>query len=406
MFIKLAWRNILRNKRRTFIAGIAIGIGLTALIFTDALIIGMEKNMIQAATSTFLGDAQIHQHDFRTAQDVALTINRLDSVLARLEKDKLVAHFTLRTTSFAMITSPANVQAITLIGVVPETEKHLSKVDDAISKGTFFTKDPNRALIIGSELADILKVGLDDRVVITVAQAGTGDLSQEMFRISGIFHSNVEEMDQGMAFATLAKAQSMLGIGSGVHEIAIQFTDMDMALNDDLPFWREYSRYGNKAISWAEILPQMEAVLALSNFSTLMVAVILFGVVALGIINTLFMSIHERTFEFGVIRAIGTRPFNVAKLILLEAGALALISIVIGDLLGLVITYLTAQIGIDYTGIEIAGVTFQKLLYPVLEIDQFITYPFWVFVFTILVGIYPAIHAAKMKPADALRRTI
>ena len=97
MLIRLAWRNIFRNKRRTFIAGIAIGIGLASLIFTDALIIGMEKNMINSATSSFLGEAQIHNSSFLTSQEVESVVNNLAKVTAELDKDEIVRHYTLRT---------------------------------------------------------------------------------------------------------------------------------------------------------------------------------------------------------------------------------------------------------------------------------------------------------------------
>ncbi len=406
MFLKLAWRNLFRNKRRTFIAGTAIGIGLAALIFTDALVIGMKDTMVRSATSTYLGEAQIFHQDFRDTREVEMTVNNLDTVVSQLKNDARVRHFSLRAATFGMITSPANVQAIHFVGIDPEMEKPLSRVDDALTEGTFLKGQNQRDILIGKKLAEILKVGLGDRIVITVAQAQSGDLSQEMFRISGIYHFNVPEMDKGMAFCRLHKAQEMLGLGENVHEIALTFTGTQMGRNKDLPFWDEYSQYGNKAIGWTELLPQMEAALELSDFSTLIIAIILFGVVALGIINTLFMSIHERTFEFGVIRAVGTRPFSVAKLIFFEAGALAIISIFFGNILGLAVTWITGKVGIDYTGIEFAGVTFQNVLYPVLKVDQFISFPFWVFIFTIVIGIYPAVYAARMRPADALRKSM
>jgi ABC-type antimicrobial peptide transport system permease subunit len=150
----------------------------------------------------------------------------------------------------------------------------------------------------------------------------------------------------------------------------------------------------------------MEAVFELTQFSTLLTGLILFGVVALGIINTLFMSIHERMFEFGVLRAVGTRPFSVARLIFFEAASLAIVSIILGNILGFIITYIMSVVGIDYTGIEFSGVTFRELLYPELKWFQFVKYPFWVFVFTIFTGIYPAIYAAKMSPAESLRKSI
>lgn len=405
-YIKLAWRNIFRNKRRSFIAGTAIGIGLASLIFVDALIIGMERNMIHSATSSFLGEGQIHGEGFRKTQEVEKTINRLDWVVSNLNQETIVKHFTLRVMSFAMINSASNMSAISLVGVVPSTERHISQIDEALKEGSYFEEGAGRNIIIGSKLAEILEVGLDDRIVITVAQAETGDLSQEMFRVSGIYHFNVREMDRGMAFVRLEKAQQMLGIGNDVHEIAINFTDPRFGQDENLPFWKKYSQYGNNAEGFTDILPQLKGALEISTFSTYIVGLILFGVVALGIINTLFMSLHERMFEFGVLRAVGTRPFGIARLIIFEAGALAVLSIGIGIMLGFLITYITSKVGIDYTGIEFAGITFRELLYPVLKLKQFIFYPFWVFVFTEIAGIYPAVYAARIVPADAMRKSL
>jgi ABC-type lipoprotein release transport system permease subunit len=406
IYFKLAWRNLFRNKRRTFISGTAIGIGLAALIFVDALWIGMEKNMIHSATSSFLGEGQIHRSGYREMNEVELTINNLPDLLSRLEHEDIVKHFTSRVMSFGMITSPANVSSITLVGVHPSTEQNLSQIDEAIIEGAYFVGDDQRNIVIGSKLAEILEVGIGDRVVLTTAQAQTGDLSQEMFRVSGMYYFNMEEMDRGMTFIRQEAAQRMLGLGDDVHEIALTFTDEKYGRDKSLPFWKAYSTAGNEAVSWTEILPQMEAVFKLSQFSTFIIGIILFGVVTLGIINTLFMSLHERMFEFGVLRAVGTRPAGMAMLIIFEAAALAVLSIILGDILGLVVTYVFTLTGIDYTGIEFVGVTFRELIYPVLNVEQFIVYPIWVFVFTVIAGLYPALYAARMSPAEAMRKSM
>ena len=405
ILVKLAWRNIFRNKRRTFIAATAIGIGLTALIFIDAFMIGMEETMIRTATASFLGDAQIHREGFRDVQEVSLTVQALDSVTESLAKEEIVAHFTQRTLAASMITSPANVSAINLVGIHPSTEKFLSLIDDAITKGVYFESDNSRDIVIGAKLAEILEIELGDRVVVTVAQAGTGELSQEMFRISGIYHFADEAMNSGMAFVRIEKAQEMLAIGKDVHEIAIKFTSIAFSQDTTLPFWDTYSQHGNEALSWTELMSQLTVVLEMTKYSKYIMGVILFGVVVFGIINTLFMSLYERMFEFGVLRAVGTRPFGMARVILFEAGALAIVSIGLGAILGFVLTAVLAHVGIDYTGIEMMGVTMQEFIYPVLEIQQFIIYPIWVFIFTIIAGLYPARHVAKMAPVDAMRRS-
>ena len=117
------------------------------------------------------------------------------------------------------------------------------------------------------------------------------------------------------------------------------------------------------------------------------------------------MSLYERMFEFGVLRAVGTRPFGMARVILFEAGALAIVSIALGAVLGFLVTALLTHTGIDYTGIEMTGVTIQELIRPIMKVEQFIIYPVWLFIFTIIAGLYPARYAAKMSPAAAMRRS-
>ena len=404
--LKLAWRNIFRNKRRTIIAGIAIGIGLASMIFFDALMIGMKDNMIKSATTSYLGDGQIHRNGFRLTQEVEKTINNLDQVVSNLEKEDTVSCFTLRTASFGMITSPANVSSTLFIGVNPKTEKHLSQIDDAIKEGNFFEGDNERDIVIGSELAELLEVALGDRVVITVSHVESGDLSQEMFRISGIYHFNIKEMDSGFAFTRLPKAQQMLGIGNSVHEIAIKFKDLKFATEEKNTFWEKYSADDNEAVSWTTILPQLKAVLGFFWISLMVMAVILFGIIAFGITNTLFMSLYERMFEFGVIRAVGTRPSGVRRLVVFEAGALSILSIVMGVILGFIVTFIFTKTGIDYRGIEFAGTTMHEMLYPVIHIQQYVIYPVAVFLFTLLIGLYPAIVASKMSISNALRKSL
>ncbi len=412
-YLKLAWRNLFRNKRRSFITGTAIGMGLAALIFVDALVIGMERNMIGSATASFLGEGQIHRAGFRETQEIALTLDHFDEMMDSLAHEPIVAHAAPRVMAFAMITSPANVSAISLVGVDPVVERHLSQIDDALTAGEYFSGNSDRDLVLGSKLAELLEVSLGDRLVVTSTQLADsgrgalgGDLAQEMFRLSGIYHFNVRELDASMAFIRLEKAQQMLALHGGVHELALKFRDPQVGGDESHPFWKKYSQHGNVAVGWTVLLPQLKAVFEIAGFGIYITGLILFGVVALGIVNTLFMSLYERLFEFGVLRAVGTRPFRMGALIVWEAGALAILSICQGIILGALVTLMTMKIGIDYTGVEYAGVTFRELLYPVMTIKQYTFYPFWVFVFTAIVGIYPAVHAARMLPAEAMRRSL
>ncbi|MCP4155582.1 MAG: ABC transporter permease [bacterium] len=405
-YMKLAWRNLFRNKRRTIIASIAISIGLAALITGSATTRGMVTNIIKSATTSFLGEAEIHHNEFRESQEIEKTIQNAERVINNLKNEECVDKFTPRTLSMGMVTAPANVNAVILVGINPDSEKHLSKIDDLINKGEFFTGDNPRDIVIGSKLAGTLESEVGDRVVVTVAQAKTGALSQEMFRISGIYHFNVREMDEGMAFIRLPKAQQMLGIGKGIHQIALKFKNIGLSTQMNNPFWERYNTDGNEAVNWLTIIPQMGAIYHMYDFFVGMLVFVLAGVVLFGIINTLFMSLYERMFEFAVLRAVGTRSAGIRKLVIYEAGALAFLSIIAGTILAMLLLMLLNKTGIDYRGIEFAGATFHEILYPDVTITDYIYFPLGVFIFTLIVGIYPAWVAGKMKVAEALRKSL
>ncbi len=405
-YIKLAWRNILRNKRRTIIASIAIGIGVGSMILTDAVMIGMKNNLVDSSTSTLLGEAQIHNKDFRQTQNIEKTIKNKDEVIKKIQKDKNVDKFSERVLSLGMITSPSTAESVIVYGIDPDSDKYLSKIDDRIREGSYFGGNKDRDIVIGSRLAEVLEVSLGDRIVITVAQAFGGDLSQEMFLVNGIYHFNVKEMDNGMVFIRKHKAQEMLNIGSDIHEIAIKFTGIRMAEDKKLPFWNDYGSGENEAASWTNIMPELKNMLDMTDVSLYIMGGILFFVVVFGIINALFMSLYERMFEFGILKAVGTRPSGLRKLILFEAAGLAIISNIIGIILGLIGSILLAKYGIDYGGIEISGAYMHEKIYAVMNIFQYIKYPVFVFIFTIIVGLYPAIVAGKMKVTDALRKSM
>lgn len=405
IYAKLAWRNVLRNKRRTLIAGTAIGIGLASLIFVDALMLGMEANMIDSATSSFMGEGQIHHEEYRKAFDAEKTTLHLSEVTNRLDTENVVEHYTERVMSFGMLSSPSNASSVQMIGVNPSTERNLSETDEVIIEGDYFKSDNSHDILIGKKLAELLEVELGDRVVLTTAQAHTGDLAQEMFRISGIFYFNVRDMDSYFAFIRINRAQKMLGLPGEVHQIALKFTKDNIGRNAEHPFWSRYAKDGNEAVGWAILMPQLENVFDMTEVSKWVVGLILFAVVALVIVNSLFMSLYERIFEFGVLRAVGTRPLAMGRLVVFESAALAVISIVMGMLLGFFLLYIVSQTGINYSGIEYEGVTFRKLLYPVVEVRQFVVYPLFAFLFTLLIALYPATYAARLIPAKAMRKS-
>jgi ABC-type lipoprotein release transport system permease subunit len=405
-YLKLAWRNIFRNRRRTFLTGLIIGIGLAAMIFVDAYIVGMKDSMISSATSSFLGQAQIHRQGFLDSQNVGLTISQPERVTEQLHGDPDVRAFTERTLSFGTISAPADIASVVIYGIAPETEKPLSKIDESMIDGSYLSADQNSSALIGQRLAERLGVAVGDRIVLTVSRAGSGELSQTLFRVGGIFNMHINELDSLTVFVTLKSAQSMLGIDGRVHEIAIRFRHSQYAVEQGTQFSQEYSSYGNVAETWQQLVPQLKYVLDMTNISIAVTVILVFAMIVFGIINTMFMALYERTFEFGVLRAVGTRPGRLRNLIVIEAGALAVYAVALGMILGAGIALLSSSTGLDLTGVELAGTTFTSRIYPVLNLRQFTLYPLLVFAFTCAVSLYPAGHASRMSVARALQRAL
>ena len=304
-----------------------------------------------------------------------------------------------------MINSPINVRSIILYGVKPELEKNISVLDESIVEGSYLAENKTGGLLIGKELAENLEINLNERVILTLSEVNSGELSQEMLKVKGIFSLAEKEIEKSMVFIHYQKAQNMLGLDNQFHEIAVTFREKGLANTEKNYFTEKYTQYGNEAVNWPTILPSMQMVFNMKNLSLSISGIIIFGVVIFGIFNTLFMSIYERFFEFGVVRAVGTRSSGVMKLIILEAFCLGIVSCLMGIILGFGVTYWVSIIGIDYTGIEFAGATFSNIIYPEMTATQFILYPVLILIFVVIVSIYPALYAGKMKIAEAMRRS-
>ena len=323
-------------------------------------------------------------------------------IVELLSLQESVVHFSARTMSGAMLSSSANISSVLLIGVNGESEANVGELDNAMVEGSYLTGN-NSELLIGYDLADLLEVSLGDRIVVTVSAAHGGDLSQELFRVSGLFKFNDRTMDNNMAFINLDKSKKLLNI-KGVHEVALTLRDLSSADDSSLPLWRALKSETREILNWRELVPQLNSVLEVSDFSTLIVSIIMFSLVALGLINSMFMSIFERHQEFGVLLALGTRPTQIFNQIMTEGMLIGLISAAMGFVLGLGLSVWISVVGIDYGHLEMSGLTINEPIYPVIDISAFVLLSVSIFTITTLSCIYPAIHAARLSPSNAMRK--
>ena len=404
MLLKLAWRNLWRNRTRTWLSALVIAIGLVAMIFMDTMMVGMNTNMVKNATDSLMGHAQMHALGFRDEQDVKLTINDLDQALLQLEKHPDLKARSLRIVTQSMLSSSGGGEPVFSLGVDPEEEQLLSKFDEAIIEGEYLDSVSGQKLILGWKLAEKLELGLGDRLVLTAADAESGEMVQELFRLSGIFKTGEEKMDASMVLVARKTLQSMLKLEGRIHQIALRYSKLTQDGIPVNPLKKPDDSSKNELLLWTELMPSLYMISQMTDLSMAIMGTILFLIIALGITNTLLMGLYERMFEFGVIKSIGTTPWQAARIMLFEAVCLGFVSIIVGLILALFVTALFANYGIDYIGIEFSGVTFQEKIYPSYKWSRLVLYPFMSLGFTLLASLYPAFKLWKMLPVEALRK--
>ncbi len=404
MLLKLAWRNLWRNRTRTWLSALVIAIGLVAMIFMDTMMVGMNTNMVKNATDSLMGHAQMHALGFRDEQDVKLTINDLDQALLQLEKHPDLKARSLRIVTQSMLSSSGGGEPVLSLGVDPEEEQLLSKFDEAIIEGEYLDSVSGQKLILGWKLAEKLELGLGDRLVLTAADAESGEMVQELFRLSGIFKTGEEKMDASMVLVARKTLQSMLKLEGRIHQIALRYSKLTQDGTPVNTLKKPDDSSKNELLLWTELMPSLYMISQMTDLSMAIMGTILFLIIALGITNTLLMGLYERMFEFGVIKSIGTTPWQAARIMLFEAVCLGFVSIIVGLILALFVTALFANYGIDYIGIEFSGVTFQEKIYPSYKWSRLVLYPFMSLGFTLLASLYPAFKLWKMLPVEALRK--
>jgi len=404
--IKLAFRNLFRNTRRSVLTIMLIGFSLTALILTDGAARGMITWMTGSITETLGGEAQVHRIGYREKLDVDLYIENTAEIEQALAKDAAVKAYTPRVISGGMISSSYNVSGGLFYGIDAEREQEVSKTKAALIRGSYLTGKESE-ILIGHSMAELLEVDLGDRIVLTLSEADTGELGQALFRVSGILRFGIREIDDNVAFVNIAAARKVLGLaGLQSHEFVIKFVDSEFAENPETAIFKSLNDDVIETLGWRELNKEIGMMIEMSDYASLITGMILFLLASLGVINSMFMSIYERIYEFGVIKAIGSRPASLANLIMCEATLLGLFSCGLGMLLGFAISSWTATNGIPWGEFEFAGIAVSEPLVTEFDSSQFIQFPIYVVILTVIAAIYPARFASKIIPTEALQRSL
>lgn len=409
LLIRTATRTLLRNKRRTFTTVMSIALSLAVIFWLLSLMEARANYLIDKILSLAGGDMQVYKtayfEDKRLADVMKAPLPDLSPAIGapsiQTERIHLPGLVAAAEESFPFF----------LNGVDPINEPKASRIKEFLAEGEFLQPDPDgkcadHPIYIGRKLSQLLRVGVGDKVVF-LGQAADGTLGNELFRVKGIFNSRSGDFDKFHAFTTLSCVRKV-GALDGVHEIAFKLSnpkeidriekDVEKILPPDL-----------KAIGWKAANPMVSQLLTFNDGIIALLTFILVTIVIFGTLNTLLMSVHERSKEFGVMLALGMRPTQLMTVIVLEAFLMAIagfaLSLVIG---GGLIAYHHWK-GFDLSLFIGNGKNFQGVLldtsvvYPDYAVAPFIKASAFMVLFVTLAGIFPAYRAGRLTPVDTIR---
>lgn len=401
LLFTIAWRNITRNKYRSFITISAIAIGFASLLFVRAFVDGSHYQMIENYTDLASGHIQIHKKGFHANMSLVKNLAQDNSLSETLKNTTGVITTSSRIKESVLLSSTEGSTGALLIGVDPQNEPKVTKLNTRIKTGKFLTND--NEIVIGKSLAAILKAQLNDKIVI-MGQGFDGSLASGVYRISGFLDTGADEIDKGLALITLKAAQELFVMDGRISEIALRLNNVEKAKEIANTIKTNLNNNELEVLPWQEISPiviqWVEFDVAFINIILLIVLL----VVAAGILNTLLMGILERTREFGIMLALGTKPNLIMQMVGLESLLLGLIGVATGYFIGIISIIYFGSRGIDLSMFSTALNSYYtgSIIYTRLAPGFLLQYGATVLITSIIVSIYPAYRAANLKPVEAI----
>ncbi|BEH15773.1 FtsX-like permease family protein [Marinobacter shengliensis] len=407
VFAQMALRSVFRNPRRSVITASATAFGLAAYLFLYAFADGFFEQMIHNSTQQLSGHVQVMKKGHDVDLSPILRINNGNALLQQLLQRPEVEAAAPRVLLRAMVANPGKSRPVELAGVAPELERAVTELSGYMVQGTY-VESGETGIVIGQKLAEELGARLGDKLVITAQQAG-GDLVSSAQLIRGIYRTGSDLFDTEYVFVDINAARRLTGLlEDDVSRIVLRLSDrtQSVGLAQTLDQSTVLTRDGLVAHDWETLLPVVVQMVQMSQVNFYLILSVVFLVVAIGVMNTMVMSVMERTPELGVMLALGTRGGQLQLTILFEAFFLAILGMQAGTVVGGLLVVWLGNTGIDLSSISgaleaIPGIT--DRIYPVLMFDHVWLPSMLLFLCSVLVALYPAWRASRLDPVEAIR---
>jgi len=401
MLLKIAWRNIWRQRRRSLIVMTSIIIGNASILLYDSIAIGFTTQKLDNEIGSHIAHIQINSKGYNDNKVIGNKIETPELVKNKIQNLHFVSNYSTRIITFGMVTSAENSSGAKLVGINPENESKLTSIKSVIVKGEYVNK--NGDILIGTDMADKLNVDIGDKIVMTAA-AVDGSVQSELFRVCGIFRSSSSEFNKNYVYVNISTANILLKMDNAVTQFALLINNIEKTAS-----YQETiaNILGSEfeVFSYADLLPLMIIYVDLAKQMMIILYIIIGIAILFGIINTMLMSVFERIQEIGVLMSIGMRNNKIFLMIVQEAFLLGTIGTLIGTIIGLAFYYYFASTGIDLSSFSKSLESFGigSLIFPILDQTIILRSLIIMPLTTVLGAIYPAIKAIKLQPTEAMR---
>jgi ABC-type lipoprotein release transport system permease subunit len=400
--LKMAFRDLGRNRRRSFFSALALGIGLALLLLMASVVTGEMRGAMDSSIKLQSGHVQVRAKTYdenKTSLKWEDLIVNPDQIAAQIAALSPVQVATPRLFASGIVASGDTSVGVRIIGIDPSSSAN-DPYRNGVVSGAFLSADDREGLLMGQPLADNLGLKAGDKINLLV-NTSNGDVSEQAFVIRGIYSTHTPAFDQSSIFLPLAKAQAIAQAENHASTIFVLLKDRDQTAAVAAAL-----QGGNyQIVTWEQLNQLLSQTQDLSNTYMMFLYLIVLGITATVIINTLIMSVFERTREIGILSAVGMRGSRIMAMFFAESSLLAVGGIVMGLLLGgLLVTYAT-QYGFYIGNISgsMSGMLLGERIYGYLTMNDAITLTIAAFVVTLLAALYPAMLAARMEPVQALR---